>query len=232
MNSELREWETNDWSGRLQASGDQFNELLQRAMSGDAEAMTQVTQYAQQYLQQAQSAYGNNATYAGIEQYVEQMLRQARDYFATIPNPGDSNDGGSSSGGSLGTSSNPTVVTMDDLARQELARELASYIGQLALATGENVFDLMNSLKVDLGALAGAFGISLQDFSADMIPLIGDQAYLLGVPVMDVLTRLGVSSDMIAAAANLDLSTINDNVITQLTALATDLGMGFFALIS
>ena len=80
---------TNDWSGRLQASGDQFNELLQRAMSGDAEAMTQLTQYAQQYLQQAQSAYGNNSTYAGIEQYVEQMLQQARDYFETIPNPGD-----------------------------------------------------------------------------------------------------------------------------------------------
>lgn len=222
---------TNDYAGRLQAAQDQFQALWERAMQGDAEAMGQLAQYAQQYLQQAQDAYGNNATYAGIFDTVQGMLQQALAYFETIPNPG--NGGGGYSGSSdLGTSGNPMSVTLDELAQQELARELASYIGQLALATEQNVFDLMGELGVGLNQLAGAFGINFANLSSEMIPLLGDLAYLLGVPVMDMLTRMGASSSAIAAAANLDLSTFNENLMSQLLQLSTDLGAGFFELIS
>lgn len=222
---------TNDYAGRLQAAQDQFQALWERAMQGDAEAMGQLAQYAQQYLQQAQDAYGNNATYAGIFDTVQGMLQQALAYFETIPNPG--NGGGGYSGSSdLGTSGNPMSVTLDELAQQELARELASYIGQLALATEQNVFDLMRELGVGLNQLAGAFGINFANLSSEMIPLLGDLAYLLGVPVMDMLTQMGASSSAIVAAANLDLSTFNENLMSQLLQLSTDLGAGFFELIS
>jgi len=62
--------------GRLQAAQSQYNDLLRKANSGDAEAMAQLTSASDTYLQAAKEYYGSGTQYSNIFDGVQAAMEQ------------------------------------------------------------------------------------------------------------------------------------------------------------
>ncbi len=218
------------WQERLGASETNFMEMFQRAMSGDVEAMGQLTQYADEYLQQAQDAYGPSVEYSNILQTVMSMLRQFQAYAATIeqPNPVTETGGGDSGGSSTDSGSSGTNVLLDAAQRYQLALQLAQQIGELGIALDTSVFSLMTEFGIDIARLARDLGIDVENLDRRMAINIGVMAGALGIGISALLTQLEVTAEDLAEAFGVTTSDYTQSNLDAILLMAEEMNIGVF----
>lgn len=212
-----------DYHAQLDAAQSQFNDLVTRAQHGDTDAMAQLTQAAQTYLQEAQGDYGNSATYGQIFQQVTDTLRQLQAQFATIAQPPPEATGG---GGSGSGSSSHSSLSADD--RAGLAIQIAQQIGALGLALNVSVFDLMDKFGVSIGELASDMGINIAHMSDETVNGLVILAAALHISTTDLLNALGAQPAAIGAYFQVTADQINAGNFANIKAMADALGISVF----
>lgn len=230
-NIETGDLSTGDWRDRLNAADSQFRDLLQRAMAGDPEAMSQITDAAQTYLDLAREYFGSTTDYADIYNFVRDALSTLRGTLGQVPNPGDSGSsgGGSSGGGSTG---NQQTEEQRRAERFQLALQLAQQIGELGLALDVSVFDLMDEFGVDIGLLAADLGIDVNNLTSEMVTNLGMMAGALGIGVTELIDALGITGAQLAEAFGIKLDDYSVANLELITQLAGSLGVTVFDAIS
>lgn len=224
---------TGDWRDRLSAADSQFRDLLQRAMAGDPEAMSQITDAAQTYLDLAREYFGSTTDYADIYNFVRDALSTLRGTLGQVPNPGESGSGGGGSG-SGGGSSTATGQTEEQrrAERFQLALQLAQQIGELGLALDVSVFDLLDEFGVDIEMLATDLGIDVDNLTSEMVTNLGMMAGALGISVTDLIDALGITGAQLADAFGIKLDEYSVANLELITDLAETLGITVFDAIS
>ncbi len=213
---------TMDWQGQLNAARTQFDDLVVRAQGGDVDAMAQLTQYAQTYLQHAQDAYGNSVTFGEISEYVTSILRNLQNQFEQIPNPGDPTYSGADGGGTA------TVVTLTDSDRYNLSLQIAQQLGQLGVALDTSVWDLMDSFGVDIAELAANLNVSLTKIDETFFTNLNILAAALRTSSTDVLEQLGAAPAAIGAYFQVSAEQINAGNLANIATMASTLGISAF----
>lgn len=214
---------TQDWQGQLNSSRTQFDELVARAQGGDVDAMQQLTQYAQTYLQHAQDAYGNNTTYGGIYDYVTGILAQLQNQFEHIQEPPDAGGGGSDSSGS-----SATLVTLTDSDKYQISLQIAQQLGALGVALDASVWDLMDSFGVTIQELAGNLNVDLNKIDETFFTNLNILANALGTSTIDVLNHLDAQPAAIGAFFDVTAANINAGNLDNIATMAEALGISAF----
>lgn len=210
------------WQDRLGAAERQFGDLLRRAMSGDSDALAQITQAAQDYLSLGQEFYGSTTGYTNIYEYVTGALRALQARLETIPDPGPgvtSGDGSSSSAFSAQQSAEENKQR-----RYEAALKLAQQIGQLAIITGTSVVDIMDEYGVTIQNLAADLGIDLRKIDETTGTKLKMLAGALGIGVDQITSELGMNTQQLRDAFGLNITDIVEGNATSLGQLADSLG--------
>lgn len=211
------------WQNQLSTSKSQFDAQLVAAKGGDVNAIKDIIQYAQTYLQKAQSAFGNSSDYATIYTYVTQALKGLSGQFQAAQPPVNPSAGASSSSNSSGSSSTSNSLTTDD--RFGLAVQIAQQLGQLGLALNVSVFDLMKQYGVSMGTLLSAMHIDLNNIGDATVTNLKILNGSLGTKMTDLLTQLKVAPDEIGAYFKVTGAQINSGNVTGLKELAAFLGV-------
>lgn len=215
---------TNDWQGQLNASADQFNALVTRAQGGDVDAMAQLTQYAQTYLQHAQDAYGNGTAYDNILQTVTATLESLRNQFSHIAQPPGTPGGSDSSTSIIGT----VTTTQTDSDRYMLALKIAQQVGALGLATGVDIFKILDKFGTSVGELASAMGIDITHITDATFDGLNVLARSLNLPMIDLLNALNASPAAIGGYFDVTAANINAGNLANIVTMAEALGISAF----
>lgn len=215
---------------RLGESRRQFDDLIRRAMAGDTEAMQELTQSAQNYLSLGQEFYGSTTDYAQIFNYVNSTLQAVRDRLSLIRDPGQPASGGTGGGGAGGSSSWSDRYTAAEAERDrrnrfQLALNIAEQIGEMHIATGRDIEDLMRSFDTSIKELAEYMGIDIRNLDENSAANIAMLATALGMSTADIMQELGVSIFDLAASFGLNISTLDTSLATKLGELATLMGL-------
>jgi len=211
------------WDVQLGSAGSQFDQMLAAAQGGDVDAIQNITNYAQEYLQHAQDAYGNSVQYQAIFDYVTQALQSLSTDLGTITEPPDSSTGGGGGGGGGATRD---ILSTED--RFQLAFQIANQIGALSLATEVSIYDLMDKFGTSLGELATSMGINLNHLDEDTISSITMLAAALNLSAVDLLTALGAQPAAIGAFFEVTAQQLNEGNLAGLQTMAEALGISVF----
>ena len=217
---------TQDWQGQLTSARTQFDELVAAAQGGDVDAMQQLTDYAQTYLQHAQDAYGNSVTYGSIFDYVTGILENLQNQFEQIEEPPDATGGG----GGGGSSASLVTLTAED--KYQLSLQIAQQLGALGVALDTSVWDLMDSFGVTIGELASNLGINLNQINEDFFKNIMILASALHVDQIELLNQLGATPAAIGAYFQVTTEQINAGNLTNIQTMAEALGISVFEAIT
>ena len=211
------------WQDRLGAAETQFNDLLRRAMAGDSDALSQITQAAQDYLSLGQEFYGSTSSYGNIYQYVTEALRALQTRLGTVTSPGGSVEGG--------TGASPAEVAQRERTEEETrqrrydaALKLAQQLGQLSIITNTSIADLLKEYDITLKDLATDLGIDLKKIDETTGTKLKMLAASLGIGVDEITTELGMTTQQIRDAFKLNIDDIVDGNATGLRQLADSLG--------
>jgi hypothetical protein len=202
--------------GRMENARDIYQQTLQAALGGDPEAMQNLAGAAQDYLELAQQYYGSGVDYSQIFNEVTQALKDAQTAFEAIPKPPESSGG--DSGGAQTTQ-------LTEAERFQLALQIAQDIGQLHIATGADILDLMKSYGVTIGELADSLGVDINHLNDDTFANLQVMAQALGVSIPDLLTMLGAKGDEIAAYFGVKADDIIAGNLDALNTMADTLGI-------
>src|SRR5690606_12336677 len=133
-----------DWRNRLGANRATFDEMMARAMAGDEEAISNITQYADDLLQMGREMLGPSTAYASLYDYGTTALRSLQAHLGTIEEP----PGGASY--REGTMNSQLVSVTPESDKYALALQIAGQIGALNHATGADVFCLLEEFGIPL----------------------------------------------------------------------------------
>jgi hypothetical protein len=220
---ETGELNPGDYTDRLSAARSQFQDILSRAMSGDQDALSQITDAAGTYLDLSREFLGNSDPYAAIYDAVTASLRGLRDQLSLIPDPGEGPDAGGSSGS--GGSDNQASAQID---RFSMAFQLAQMLGEFALIMDVPLSTVMEGFNVTIAQLATDMGISAVGFNDNMTSNFALLAGALGIGVADLMLQLGVTSAQMAAAFNISLSSFNAENLLAIREMSSSFGLSIW----
>lgn len=217
-----------DWQGQLNTAQSQFASQAQLAKGGDANAISSITQFAQTYLQQAQSAYGNSAQYGQIFKYVMDMLNSLKGQFVSDTAGGSPNNPGAVGSGGQSASSASTSTGLDAPARYQLALQIAQQIGQLGLALNASVWDLLKQYGITTQQLTSDFGIDIAKMDDNTVSNLKILNSALGTKMTDLLSQLKVTPDQIGNYFKITAASLNAGNLKGLNDLGKFLGTSVF----
>lgn len=217
----------------------QYQEALAAAQGGDADALAQLPDLANAYLQLARGEFSSGDQYQAIFEGV-------RDALAGLPQtaPGvDPTNPLGSAGNPYQVGPSPALVDLYNqrdalLAQQEaanrlnLAQQLAQHLNDLAQAINTPVLELAQTMGVSLTDLATDLGVNLDDITGASVQALATMAQLLGVSLTDLTDALGLNLTDLAGGVTeltqqlgIDLSNLTVSSTEQLADLARSLGV-------
>lgn len=217
----------------------QYQEALAAAQGGDADALAQLPDLANAYLQLARGQFSSGDQYQAIFQGV-------RDALGGLPQtaPGvDPNNPPGSAGNPYQVGPSPALVdlynTRDQLLAQQeaanrlnLAQQLAQHLNDLAQAINTPVLELAATMGVSLTDLATDLGVNLENITGASVQALATMAQLLGVSLTDLTTGLGLNlTDLgagvaeLAAQTGINLSDLTVQTTESLADLARSMGV-------
>lgn len=217
----------------------QYQEALQAAQGGDADALAQLPDLANAYLQLARGEFSSGDQYQAI-------FAGVRDALAGLPQtaPGvDPTNPLGSAGNPYQVGPSPALIDLYNqrdalLAQQEaanrlnLAQQLAQHLNELAQAINVPVLQLAQTMGVSLTDLATDLGVNLEDITGASVQALATMAQLLGVSLTDLTTGLGLNlTDLgagvaeLAAQTGINLSDLTVQTTESLADLARSMGV-------
>jgi len=208
-----------DWRTRLGANRATFDEMMARAMAGDEEAISNITQYADDLLQMGREMLGPSTAYASLYDYVTTALRNLQAHLGTIEEP----PGGASYG--EGTMNSPIVSVTPETDKYALALQIAGQIGALNHATGADVFRLLEEFGIPLLDLVGAMNINLGQLTMEGLQNLSILANALNMDLVSLIDHLGIDYDRIAEVFGFSIEGVTNGVLDGFREFAEWLGV-------
>ena len=230
-------------SDTLKAAQLDYNATLKAAQGGDVEAAKKLGDAANRLKTSLGTAYNNDNRAASAIQQIEQQLRSTAGILGNLAGtePTDPGTIASTVLASLESqikaqeaivSSLQSVVSSTNSATNEakaaadrtaLAKELATKVGELGLATDKSAWQILAANGINIKDLATDFGINLSKLDTTFVKKTADLADRLNVNSLDLLTRLNVNFADLARSFNIDVNNLNNGTLTKLDKLADQL---------
>lgn len=216
---------------QLAAARAQLEALQARALGGDADAMQQLPQMAQQFLQLLRGSQASGGDFNAGYDWVRMLLQSVVDRGPTVSDPGDADVGGGGISRNYLDERDQRLAQQDEVNRRELALQLTQHLGDLAKALNVPVLELAETMHVPLDRLATDLGINLQEITGASVEALANMAQQLGVPLGDLVQGLGRSlPDLrdglteLTGQLGIDLTALTGSTAGQLADLAERLG--------
>ncbi|MDC8012943.1 tape measure protein [Tahibacter soli] len=196
----------------------QYDLVLARARAGDAQAMQQLPDLAQQLLDRARGYYSSGDQYQAIFDAVRSQLLGI--------SPSSQPGGGYGTGGAVTFTASAELQALYErrdelLAEQEretrlaMAQQLAVQLRELGESSGRPILELAASLGVKLDQFVRDLGIDVADVTAQTVLQLADLASTLGISLGELAGAVGASLGELADAN----SAINDALEQRINAL-------------
>jgi hypothetical protein len=182
---------------RLAEAQRQYLDLLARAQSGDVDALGQLQQAAQAYLQEAQGFFGGVGAYSGIFSSVQQALQALVLNGPMQPQTGGTQVGGGG-GGAVTVEPGPGFVELSVAERLELASQLVTVLRDLIAASGSSLSEVSSQLGLDLRDLVTDLGVNLDELTTASAVRLSEIARALGVELGDLASSIGIDLGSLA----------------------------------
>lgn len=203
-----------------------FDSTLAAALGGDADAMGQLPQLADQLLRLGQRVYASGDPYFELRDSIRAALEQVAALPVVTPEPGGGQGGG---GGGPNTWAGGGTMELDALyaerermlgeqaaaERRELATELMAIVRDLIIATGEPLETIAEQLGFSMGDLIADMGVNLDDLTAATAGRLADIAQAMGVELTGLAQSLGVDLGQLADRQSL----LNDALEAEIAGL-------------
>lgn len=203
-----------------------FDSTLAAALGGDADAMGQLPQLADQLLRLGQRVYASGDPYFELRDSIRAALEQVAALPVVTPEPGGGQGGG---GGGQNTWAGGGTMELDALyaerermlgeqaaaERRELATELMAIVRDLIIATGEPLETIAEQLGFSMGDLIADMGVNLDDLTAATAGRLADIAQAMGVELTGLAQSLGVDLGQLADRQSL----LNDALEAEIAGL-------------
>jgi hypothetical protein len=220
---------------QMREAAAQYASALTAARGGDATALENLPQLAQQYLTLARSFFSSGDDYTAIFEQIRDDLRSVSG--VTLP------------GGELGGPNTVQLVPSDELRqlyaardaatvqqdainRTLLAMDLSANLRDLAGALDISVLQLAEDMGVNLQMLASDLGVNLEDLNAQSVEALAAMASGLGISLEELTDALGISLvDLgsgvaeLAASVGINLEELTAESALGLAELAQGLGV-------
>jgi hypothetical protein len=225
---------------QLAAARQQLVQLQQAALGGDADALQQLPQMADAFLQLLRNQEASGGDYNAGYNFVRQLLQSVVDLgpTATPPNP---NAGGIVGGGGLTRQDlddhDARLINSEEGYRQGLALQLAQHLADLSQALNVPVLELAEQMHIPLQQLAEDLGVDLQNITGASVEALANMAQQLGIPLGELVEGLGLQlPDLadgireLATGLGIDLTNLTGETAGQLADLAASLGTNLHTL--
>lgn len=230
-------------SDTLKAAQLDYNATLKAARGGDLEAAKKLGDAAGRLKTSLGATYNNDDRAASAIQQIESQLRATAGTLGNLAGS-QPNDPGTitstllaslesqikaqesvvSSLQSIANNTNSTTIEAKAAAdRAAMAKELATKIGELGLATDRSAWQILAANGINIKDLAADFGINVNKLDATFIKNTADLATRLNVNSLDLLTRLNVNFSDLAKSFNIDVNNLNNGTLGKLDKLADQL---------
>lgn len=205
-----------------------FDSTLAAAIGGDADAMGQLPQLADQLLRLGQRVYASGDPYFELRDSIRAALEQVAALPVVTPEPGGG-QGGGGGGGGPNTWAGGGTMDLEALyaererllgeqaaaERRELATELMAIVRDLIIATGEPLETIAEQLGFSMGDLIADMGVNLDDLTAATAGRLADIAQAMGVELTGLAQSLGVDLGQLADRQSL----LNDALEAEIAGL-------------
>lgn len=120
------------------------------------------------------------------------------------------------------SSANATNAAADRVA---MAKELATKVGELGLATDKSAWQILAANGVNIKDLAKDFGINVDKLDGTFVKKVAELSGLLGVNSLQLLSKIGVSAADLALSYGINVDKLDKTMIGKLGELASQLGV-------
>jgi len=238
-------------SDTLKAAQLGYNATLRAAQGGDVEAAKKLGDAANRLKISLGAAYNNDDRAASAIQQIEQQLRATAGTLGSLAGT-EPNDPGTISStliaslqsqisaqeslvsslqsqiSSTNAAANEAKATAD---RAAMAKELATKIGELGLATDKSAWDILAKNGINIKDLAKDFGINVNQLDVNFAKKVGELSGLLNVNSLQLLSKLGVSVTDLASAYGINTDKLNAGMVNKIGELASTLNVNSFELL-
>ena len=187
---------------RLNEARRQFEEMFQRALSGDVDALNDIPGLADILLRLGREY--DPSDYPELEGWVRSLLQQLTGIVPQEqgPGPDPTVGGGFGPGGQI----DPAVNAIND-GTQTISEERAALVAELF----EMVRDLMDATGQSLTEVAASIGLNVQDFIRDLGVNLDDLTVETTLQLATIANRLGISLEDLANQVGVDLGDLADS---------------------
>jgi len=203
----------------------QFEAAVSASQGGDAGAAQDATRIASSYLKIARDFYASSGDYRDIFLGVNQQLNGLAGQFGGSSAPAAEVIGESDTLADLRAQLAELQAGAAQEQRQGQALDLAAQLGELGLAKDESIHKLLESMGVDLEALAADFGINLEALDLNVVGAIASMAEAMGTSSITLLDLLGTSFAELAEDFGVDIQNLNSATAEKLVELGDSLNL-------
>lgn len=208
---------------RLSEAAANYQNLLARAQSGDLDALEQLQQAAQAYLQEAQTFFGGVGEYRDIFESVRTSLAglvAAGPQNSPGPTGDPANIGGYGGGpGGIVVEAGDSFQQLSALERATMANELTGVLRDLIAVTGSSLVEVSDQLGLDLTAMVTDLGVNLDSMTVATTLQLADISRNLGVDLTTLASSVGFSLGDLGDEQSL----LNDALESVINGLPTDI---------
>lgn len=232
-----------DAAENLKAAQLDYNATLRAAQAGDVDAANKLGDTATRLREALGAAYNNDSRASSAIAQIENQLRSTAGILTGLAGsePTKPADIASTVLVSLEqqikaqeaivnnlqsiTSSTSSAANEAKAAadRTAMAKELATKIGELGLATDRSAWEILAKNGINISDLAKDFGINLTKLDATFVRNTADLATRLNVNTLDLMSKLNVNFADLAKSFNIDVSNLNNGTLGKLDKLADQL---------
>lgn len=222
MDLETSDLSPGDWSDRLAAGRSNFDEMLERARLGDADALNEITQYAQTLLTLGQDALGDGVAYNELYRYVTDALRSLRDQLQTIPEPPPIV---SDSSGNDSSTVSMTTLEATSIDTYWAILDLAEKIGTLNQTTESGIYSILDQYGIPLTTLVSGLGVTLNNLTMEGLESLSLLATAFNTNFPEMLNELRVNPVRVAELLGVSIADLREGLTTGLAEFAEFLGV-------
>lgn len=186
---------------RLNEARRQFEEMFQRALSGDVDALNDIPGLADILLRLGREY--DPSDYPELEAWVRSMLQQLT---AIVPQEPPTGTGTDPTGGAVGGGQFGDVTGAINDGTQTISDERAALVAELF----EMVRDLMDATGQSLSEVAQSIGLNVQDFIRDLGVNLDELTVETTLQLATIASRLGISLEELAGQVGVDLGNLAD----------------------